>query len=107
MGAPPEDTPSFDCVWLVCMTDKSTAAARVGFGRYQWRYDAMARKLAGLRIIIEQMNTLPSDMSRPILSWARSLPYPWCPAGLPARNAPALAPIQNVVDELQRLAAKR
>jgi hypothetical protein len=104
MGAPPEDTPSFECVWLVCMTDKSTAAARVGFGRYRWRYDAMARKIERLHITIEQMNTLPSDMSPPILGWARSLPYPWCGADLSARTAPALASIQSVVDGLQRLA---
>jgi len=104
IGVPPHDQPSFDCVWLVCMTEKSTAAARVGFGRYRWHYDAVARKISGLCITIEQMHTLPSDMSPQILSWARGLPYPWCPPDLPARTAPLLAPIQRIVDELQRLA---
>jgi hypothetical protein len=103
LGSPPADAPFFECAWLVCMTEKSTGAARVGFGRYEWRYDGLAGKIAKLRIVIEEMNTLPSDSSPRILDWAEGLPYPWCPAELPARTAPLFPPVQRVVDGVQRL----
>ena len=103
IGSPPEDAPSFDCPWLVCMTEKSTGAARIGFGLYEWRYDRLAGKISKLRIVIEEMNTLPSDSSPHILDWAASLPYPWCPQDLPAQTAPPFPPVQRVVDGLQRL----
>lgn len=104
IGGSPKDAPAFDCPWLVCMTEKSTGAARVGFGRYEWRYDAAVSKISKLRIVIEEMSTLPRDSSPHILDWARALPYPWCPGDLPARTAPKFPLVQSVVDGLQRLA---
>lgn len=105
IGKPPEDEASFHCHWLVCMTEKSTRAARVGFGRYQWDCNDVAGKISKLRIIIEEMNTLPGQWNAPMLAWARTLPYPWCPADVLARGTPAFAPIQNVVRALERLAS--
>lgn len=105
IGKPPENEVSLDCRWLVCMTEKDTGAARIGFGRYQWECDVAAGKISKLRIIIEEMNTLPGEWSAPILAWARTLPYPWCPSDAPARNAPAYVPVQRVAEALKRLAA--
>jgi len=107
VASPPPNELSFDCHWLVCMTEKSTASARVGFGRYQWHYDDQIGKVSQLRIIIEAMNTLPSQCAAPILDWARTLPYPWCPSDIAARTAPAFAPVQSVAGELERLALRR
>lgn len=105
IGKAPDNAPMFACPWLVCMTEKSTAAARVGFGRYQWEYDDTAGKISKLRITIEEMNTLPSEWGAQILAWARTLPYPWCPSEAPALRAPAFAEIQRVAGELKRSAA--
>lgn len=105
IGNPPESEHSLCCYWLVCMTEKSTGAARVGFGQYQWDFDEGQGKLSKLRITIEEMNTLPDAWGSPILAWARTLPYPWCPSDVPARSAPPLAPVQRVAAALKQLAA--
>ena len=105
MGEPPEAGNSFCCYWLVCMTEKGTGAARVGYGRYQWDRRSEKGKISMLRITIEEMHTLPSEWSPQILVWAQALPYPWCPFDALARTAPALSPVQGVVSELTRRAA--
>ena len=105
IGKPPENQLSLCCYWLVCMTEKSTGAARVGFGQYQWDFDDAQGKIAKLRITIEEMNTLPAAWSPAILGWARALPYPWCPSHALARNVPAFEPVQRITDRLDQLAA--
>lgn len=104
IGNPPENELSLRCYWLVCMSEKATGAARVGFGQYQWDFDAARGKISKLRITIEEMNTLPGAWCAPILAWAQTLPYPWCPSDVPARNAPAFVPVQSIADTLARLA---
>lgn len=105
IGTPPENELSFNCHWLVCMTEKGTGAARVGFGQYQWDFDGARGKISRLRITIEEMNTLPAEWSSPILAWAHTLPYPWCPSDVPARSAPAFVPVQKIATTLEQLAA--
>jgi len=105
MGEPPQDGVSFGCDWLVCMTEKGSGAARVGYGRYQWGRRDEGGKLSKLRITIEEMHHLPAEWSPQILGWARALPYPWCPFDALARTVPALLPVQGVVSELTRRAA--
>jgi hypothetical protein len=105
IGNPPENDLFLNCYWLVCMTEKGTGAARVGYGRYRWDFDAAQGKISKLQITIETMNTLPSEWSAPILAWASALPYPWCPCDVPARSAPAFAPVQRIAGTLKQLAA--
>lgn len=103
MGMPPRDGEEFNCYWLVCMTEKDTGAARVGLGKYHWQGDGETGKISKLSITIDEMNTLPSEWGPSILRWARSLPYPWCPTDMPAKNAPTFAPVQKVAEALKRL----
>ncbi|MGA7812866.1 hypothetical protein [Caballeronia sp.] len=98
IGAPPITDETFACDWLVCMTEKDTAAARAGFGQYEWQCDD--GRVFKLRITIEEMTTLPEESSEVILGWARNLPYPWCPRALLAQQAPALDAISCVLKAL-------
>jgi hypothetical protein len=104
LDAPPTgDDDRFSCDWLVCMTDKASGAARIGFGRYDWHgaTDGTGR-VSRLHITIERMAVLPADASPALLDWARHLPYPWCPR---ARLAPGAPPLDAVRDTLAALHA--
>jgi hypothetical protein len=103
IGAPPAAAAdAFDCDWLVCMSEKRTGAARVGYGRYAWRSEGAHGLVTHLRITIEAMHVLPAVWNAPILEWVSALPYPWCPAGRLAVSAPDQPDVQRVVVELQR-----
>lgn len=56
LSDPPSDTNVFVCDWLVCMTEKATGAARLGFGQYEWHGDFGL--VGSLRITIEEMRVL-------------------------------------------------
>lgn len=104
MGAPPDDAATFRCSWLVCMTEKLSGAARIGFGDYLWTCQDHSGKVSKLRITIEEMKTLPNELGEPILEWARRLPYPWCPPELPLNSAPD---IPAVIEIARHLAVRR
>jgi hypothetical protein len=111
IGAPPERDDRFMCDWLVCMTEKASGAARIGFGRYDWQADAATGKVARLHITIERMATLPADVNPALLDWARCLPYPWCPrdrlasAVRDARDRYRDAPLHDALRQLDAFAA--
>lgn len=100
IGAAPAPCATFDCDWLVCMTEKGSGAARVGFGRYEWRASGDTGRVAALHIVIEAMHTLPPQWSAEILAWVSGLPYPWCPRETLAAGAPAFEPVQSVLHAL-------
>jgi len=102
IGAPPSDVSTFHCTWLVCMTEKGSGAARVGFGRYAWHSSNNAGKISRLQITIEEMKTLPVEVSQLILGWARKLPYPWCPQELPVQSAPNVPSVQRIAQVLSQ-----
>lgn len=100
MGAAPEVGATFDCDWLVCMSEKVSGAARVGFGRYAWRAADGTGRIAALHIVIEAMHTLPAQWSAEILGWVSKRPYPWCPREALTVDAPAFEPVQAVLRAL-------
>ncbi|CAB3809852.1 hypothetical protein LMG28688_07073 [Paraburkholderia caffeinitolerans] len=100
----PEQGSTFDCDWLVCMTGKGSGAARVGFGRYEWRAVGDTGRIAALHILIEAMHTLRAQWSGAILDWVLKLPYPWCPREALAAGAPAFEPVQSVLKTLAQRA---
>jgi hypothetical protein len=104
VGAAPGNSATFDCDWLVCMTEKGSGAWRVGFGRYEWRAAADTGRIASLRIVIEAMHTLPAQWSAEILAWVSTLPYPWCPREALAAASPAFEPVQSVLHTLAQRA---
>lgn len=97
LARPPADAAAFACAWLVGMTDKSTREVRVGCGTYEWQFGAAPTPLASQLVIrIDAMQLLPSDARRPVLSWLRSLSYPWSSPAEMLNHAPAvpgLAPV--------------
>ncbi|CAN7648634.1 hypothetical protein LJR034_005092 [Caballeronia sp. LjRoot34] len=96
IGGPPAAGSSFSCDWLVCMSEKSTGLARVGFGRYDWLASENSGQVGQLRITIEEMTTLPQDAVEPILRWADALPYPWCPREQVGGRAPKIPAIDRI-----------
>lgn len=96
MGTPPDDETTFRCNWLVCMTEKVSGAARVGFGKYEWLSQDGSGRVSKLNITIEEMKNLPGELSQLILEWVRMLPYPWCPNDLPAQSAPDIPSVQKI-----------
>ncbi|HKU00948.1 MAG TPA: nuclear transport factor 2 family protein [Paraburkholderia sp.] len=104
IGTAPESRATFDCDWLVCMTEKGGGAARVGFGRYEWRASGDTGRVTALHIVIEAMHTLPAQWSAEILGWAPKLPYPWCPREALSAGAPAFEPVQSVLRALAQRA---
>jgi hypothetical protein len=96
MGTPPDDETTFRCNWLVCMTEKVSCAARVGFGKYEWLSQDGSGRVSKLNITIEEMKNLPGELSQLILEWVRMLPYPWCPHDLPAQSAPDIPSVQKI-----------
>ncbi|WP_323120073.1 hypothetical protein [Burkholderia alba] len=100
IGAPPQRDDRFECDWLVCMTDKQSGAARLGFGRYDWRSADGSGRVSHLRITIARMLTLPSGANSPLLAWALRLPYPWCPREALHADAPALDAVRQTLAAL-------
>ncbi|MED5621312.1 nuclear transport factor 2 family protein [Ideonella sp. BN130291] len=93
----------FNCDWLVGMSSKSSRELRVGWGRYEWQFQAGAPRLVeGLRITIEAMELLPPHCGEEVFGWLSRLPYPWCEPGLLAEHAPRIDGLQRVLQQAIR-----
>lgn len=100
IGQPPADNVAYQCGWLVCMTEKHTGAARVGYGQYDWRSTDGSGRVSNLEIVIEEMAVLPADVAAPLLAWAERLPYPWCDRASLRHDVPAHEVVQRIVGAL-------
>jgi hypothetical protein len=100
IGTPPGSETTFRCDWLVCMTEKLSGSARVGFGEYEWDCRDESGLISNLNITIEEMKTLPCESGNSILAWAAKLPYPWCPRDLPLQTAPNIPATQEIARHL-------
>jgi hypothetical protein len=81
---------TFECNWLVGMSEKDAGAVRVACGRYEWGFrDVEPRVAQRLKITIEQMEALPAGTLVPVMQWLSNLPYPWCSAKEVAHSAPS------------------
>jgi hypothetical protein len=97
---------SFSCDWLVGMSEKETGNARVGCGRYDWRFQSDEPHLADrLVITIEAMQVLSPASLEPVLGWLTELPYPWCPAETLLATAPAIGDLAPVFRYVGRRSA--
>lgn len=98
LGRPPQaDAETFDCTWLVGMSDKSTGQVRVGCGLYQWRFHGQSKRVEHLTITIEHMETLPASDLPAVLDWFSDLNYPWSNPEELARSAPSLDALKPVL----------
>jgi hypothetical protein len=98
LSDPPSDANVLVCDWLVCMTEKATGAARIGFGQYEWH--GGLGLVESLRITIEEMRVLDKDIAAPVLGWAQTRPYPWCTLGQLIVDMPAIDALQHVASML-------
>jgi hypothetical protein len=97
----------YECDWLVCMSEKDSGLARVGYGRYIWTFESEQRgPVTGLTIVIEEMAVLPPETRAAVLQWASALPYPWCPVQHLEQAPPALDAVARVVAALQQSAMR-
>lgn len=106
IGEPPGTNRDFVCGWLVCMTEKDTGAARVGYGRYEWKFASDdGGRVEQLAITIEAMSILAAGDSAAVPGWAATLPYPWCPVAQLRQGREAMPALAPMLDALQQLAA--
>jgi hypothetical protein len=100
IGEPPEHGAlAHTCNWLVCMTQKDSGAARLGFGQYEWV--AEAGRVGRLTISIEEMRVLEREVAAPMLAWASGLPYPWCDLDRLGHHLPRVEALERVVQRLR------
>ena len=104
LARPEPGATSFSCDWLVGMTARDDASARVGAGRYDWAFRASDGCATALTITIDAMEILPPALSPAVLAWIRTLAYPWTSATQVADTAPGLDQLAPV---LARLKARR
>ncbi|MGN8275818.1 hypothetical protein ACLEJQ_02110 [Pseudomonas sp. SMV71] len=94
---PPANATTFQCKWLVAMSDKQSGEARVGCGLYDWQFNPRSRLTEHLTITIEHMKTLPANDVPVIMAWASRLDYPWCGAEAVVGGMPDLRELREVV----------
>ncbi len=101
---PCDSAATFDCGWLVFMTDKADRSVRAGAGRYDWRFTAGEPPLAdALTITIETMLRLDGAAWQVVQPWLEALAYPWTTPGDALAAAPDVAelePLRRCLDEL-------
>ncbi|MFL6967451.1 hypothetical protein ACJ6X8_14575 [Pseudomonas alvandae] len=98
LEAPPADNiETFQCKWLVAMSDKHSGEVRVGCGRYDWRFSSSSSLAEGLVITIEHMKTLPAEELPAVMAWVSHLEYPWSNADAAVGTAPDSTPLEDVV----------
>jgi uncharacterized protein YhfF len=103
LGAPPPPgAAAFGCRWLVAMSARQDGAVRVGCGSYDWAFAPADGRVAALTIRIDAMEILPPDTLQTVMAWAAALPSPWCPERVAVGALPALAPLRQVAQALQR-----
>ena len=101
---PCDTAATFDCGWLVFMTDKADRSVRAGAGRYAWRFTADEPPLAdALTITIETMLRLDGAAWQVVQPWLEALAYPWTTPGdavAAAPDAAELEPLRRCLDAL-------
>ncbi|WP_349747318.1 hypothetical protein [Pseudomonas frederiksbergensis] len=98
LGHPPEpQAKTFQCKWLVGMSDKHSGEARVGCGLYEWQFSPESGLVQRLTITIEHMKTLPATDLHCIMEWLSHLDYPWCRPEMLVSNAPDIDSLEEVI----------
>ena len=94
---PAPDAVSFNCRWLVAMSDKKSRHVRVGCGQYDWVFGMGENVLATqLTITIDHMQVLNPAHLDTVMSWISALPYPWCSPEQAVRRVPQLTELEEI-----------
>jgi len=108
LDAPPAaDAQTFDCAWLVGMSERSSGQVRVGCGTYEWAFEPHASHMARRLVVdIEAMQLLPAAESTPVFAWLRALNYPWSSADRALHGLPANELLSPIAQFLSRHVAR-
>jgi hypothetical protein len=106
LARPPADATVFTCDWLVGMTSRDDASARVGAGSYEWTFRASDGCASALAIAIDAMTILPPALAPAILAWMQVLDYPWTSAARISDTAPGIEGLAPVLARLRGGAAR-
>lgn len=99
LGLPPAVACStYQCKWLVGMSDKSAGEARVGCGSYEWQFSPESGLVERLVITIEYMKVLPAAELSGIMNGLSRLNYPWCSPEAVLSSMPDLEALEAVVE---------
>lgn len=91
----------FSCDWLVVMSEKKGWNVRVGYGGYEWRFQAASPHLVeALKVTIDVMQSLSPETGRPVFGWAAGLPYPWCSSDIAAQSIPRIPELTPLLSRL-------
>jgi hypothetical protein len=101
LGSPPHaNARTYECKWLVAMSDRHSGEVRVGCGRYDWRFSHESGLAEGFTITIEHMKTLPEAELTAVMAWVSRLEYPWCRAAAVLGGVPDSRELEDVVQYL-------
>ena len=91
LASPPsQEATTFSCGWLVGMSEKANRNVRVGCGRYDWQFRSPTYNVVRLKVTVQIMESLAPAALVPVMTWLRTLPYPWCPPSLALVELPKL-----------------
>ena len=95
---------TFECEWIVAMTEKASRNLRIGCGRYEWEFESTAPNLARrLVIAIAEMQVLPASVASEAYVALAALTYPW---SSPAQVRAAAAGHPFLASVVRHLSAK-
>ncbi|MNB97798.1 hypothetical protein D3C81_850690 [compost metagenome] len=98
LGCPPEpNAKTFQCQWLVGMSDKNSGEVRTGCGVYEWQFSPESGLVEKLTITIQHMKTLPATDLHAVMEWLSRLDYPWCRPEELVSNAPDIGALEEVI----------
>lgn len=93
---------TMSCHWLVSMNESSTGDLRVGWGRYDWHFDASNHSLVSeLVITIDSMVVLGPENTASVLAWLEPLPYPFCEKDTMLEKIPSISPLSPIHEYFQ------
>lgn len=104
LGCPPEpDAKTFQCKWLVGMSDKKSGEVRTGCGLYEWQFSPESGLVERLTITIEHMKTLPATDLHTIMNWVSCVEYPWCRPDALGSTAPDIDALEELIQYVRQL----
>jgi len=101
-----EDT--LTCHWIVCMREKGSRNARIGYGLYNWVFTSGENtKVKHLIITIEEMSKLEKEYSSVFFKWVEELSYPFCTVEKVFKNSPKIKEVQSLENYFKKVETRK
>ena len=88
---------TYNCKWMVAMSDKTSGEVKVGCGLYEWNFNLHTGLAKRLQITIAHMEILPAGSLPEVMNWVSSVQHPWCAAQVLASKGPNVDGIEPIV----------